>query len=1284
MTKNTRFFILLVSLVGFSGSLLANTSNYPQTANEVWSIYHNKIVTDPINKVVQMTDSYDGVTMELVQYDLGTLIGTQRVASPKITAYYTYPSTASARNKVPAVVLVHGGGQVPDWFQTWWWAKQGYACIYLNWGGKAMASFGFNTILNDSNYINTDWDGLPAGFVRTGVTEAVHHEPIDADTYSDGSTLFAEAHPMNNSFMLNSYATRRALTFLSQQPQVDSTKLGVTGHSMGGITTVMSATDPRITCIAPSVGGTAWDYDEYWGLDHRNKNLYLSFLSDWPLPVADEEIANYQWYKTAVAQEAYWPHIQSPALFIEASNDFNAPFDTVQKSIDLLPANVKNNIAVTTHNNHRFNDDTEITRLLWMRAHLDGNFDFPDQGIASLDLHSQTPIYSVTPDQSVSSKVLKVDVYYGYDRFALERFWHKAVAVETSPGTWQAACPVFDTNEPLFSYSVITYDLGDRVEYSTGKSTPHSSFSVTGETKIAYPADLQANGIIADNSRSRLIDAGNNEMQDWYMQESNRFVPVDYGTYKLGAPKFQGPTGAYLAFDITTDQANNFVTISFQEAWQDLSARGIYNAYEAIVQVPNAGVNTIYLAPHQVLNKGTGQALSDWSIIELMTVQASNSTNAAYPAWSGTLPELSNVTWFGGVYLSGNSNESPNFSSEHFDLGLAAIGSNFSETLFGTGTDPEDHAISYKKIVGPAWLTISADGFVSGVPNAENFGTNNWVIEASDALGAKTYASIAIEVEAETNSSNITFSQDSTWSSQVTNPDSVVTISGASIDLDQNAQVNQLIVGDNNNFGILTLFQPLSLNVNGPEGISLGDEAGIGVIIQTAGSVTSPTLTIEGNAYHTSTYALYGGELSADEVNIEHNGELVIAGGTFTKDISETGAMRFNGAGIIDISSGALTISNGSSSQVTLLNTDCLISGGQVNFESQVFIGLNAETDFTIMGDGASIDMLCLNMGITGNQGTLAFILDETSVSPINMRNWSSLSNAKVVIDGSDYTGGAKEITLISSAYLLNSIPEENIQIFGFENSSLTATLRQDDPGAAGSITLVLASNSSSLDLIDGINTLNSNPSGILQRDDSGFQKATTSAWALENGILSNTSQNSGTESDGTVAMVVNLKDLDNAELNQFELNFDYEMADPNEQVYVHVWGYKENASPSNPSTFLMNLVSSHGHAWEHSDVDLYSGTEGVFDEYNLGSADGSWDVNGTTFQGQASGAEAVLTGHTGPQSYSKVIDLSSFVNAPSTVADYDYIVIGFSRSTHLATNASLSLSNIQLKASIK
>jgi hypothetical protein len=239
-------------------------------------------------------------------------------------------------------------------------------------------------------------------------------------------------------------------------------------------------------------------------------------------------------------------------------------------------------------------------------------------------------------------------------------------------------------------------------------------------------------------------------------------------------------------------------------------------------------------------------------------------------------------------------------------------------------------------------------------------------------------------------------------------------------------------------------------------------------------------------------------------------------------------------------------------------------------------------------------------------------------------------------------------------------------------------------PGAAGEIKLVISGTSTPINLIDGIAGLSVNPVGILQRDNVGFHKAAASAWTFENGTLTNESQNGGTEADGTVAIVLDLKDLSNANMSKIKLDFDYDMADAKEQIYVHIWGYKENANTSSASSFLMNLVSTHGHAWEHSDTDLFIDTEGSFDEYNLGWDDARWDGNNAGFQGLASGAADFISGITGPQHYSKVIDLASFSNAPALVKDYDYIVIGLSRRTDLATSAALSISNFQLKAMTK
>ena len=394
--------------------------------------------------------------------------------------------------------------------------------------------------------------------------------------------------------------------------------------------------------------------------------------------------------------------------------------------------------------------------------------------------------------------------------------------------------------------------------------------------------------------------------------------------------------------------------------------------------------------------------------------------------------------------------------------------------------------------------------------------------------------------------------------------------------------------------------------------------------------------------------------------------------------------MYFVGDGVVHLISGSIELVNGTANDVVLLNSDFTIDGGTVSLLGQVFIGYYDEADFTIVGDSANIQFLCMNMSLENNMGNLNFVLNETGISPINALGWSALSQAIINIDGSAYTGGSVEFDLITSGYLFDSVAIENIHLMGFEENGMSAVVVQDSSGAAGSIKLVITSSTdNSLTLVDGINEINTSPYSILQRDESGFHKGTASAWTYNNGTISNTSTNTGTaESHGAAAIMVNLKAINDPSLNQLELNFDYNKGDANEYVYIHIWGYKENSTHSTSSTFTMNLASPYGNAWEHSDADILIGTAGVFDDYNLGW-NGAWDGLGSIYQGQGGGAADFITGPAGFNSYSAIIDLSTFTAAPTLVQDYDYIVIGISRYTAAATSPSLSISNFSLKATV-
>ena len=99
----------------------------------------------------------------------------------------------------------------------------------------------------------TDWGKLDTTHPRQ--RNQVNHfaGALTPDEY----TLDAVDSPRNSNWFLVLMAARRGITFLEQQPEVDATRIGAHGHSMGGkLTTNLAGIDPRIKAAVPSCGGS--------------------------------------------------------------------------------------------------------------------------------------------------------------------------------------------------------------------------------------------------------------------------------------------------------------------------------------------------------------------------------------------------------------------------------------------------------------------------------------------------------------------------------------------------------------------------------------------------------------------------------------------------------------------------------------------------------------------------------------------------------------------------------------------------------------------------------------------------------------------------------------------------------------------------------------------------------------------------------------------------------------------------------------------------------------------
>ncbi len=152
-----------------------------------------------------------------------------------VFAYVGIPDTATKDNPVPGVVLVHGGGGTAfyDWVKMW--NDLGYAAIAIDTEGR---------IPTENASLSSDSD---ASF-----ESIMHHGPSNTG-YQD------YAKPANEQFIYHAIAgTIVANSFLSSFEQVDSSKIGLTGISWGGvIATNAVAYDDRFVFAAPVYGAVA-------------------------------------------------------------------------------------------------------------------------------------------------------------------------------------------------------------------------------------------------------------------------------------------------------------------------------------------------------------------------------------------------------------------------------------------------------------------------------------------------------------------------------------------------------------------------------------------------------------------------------------------------------------------------------------------------------------------------------------------------------------------------------------------------------------------------------------------------------------------------------------------------------------------------------------------------------------------------------------------------------------------------------------------------------------------
>ena len=218
----------------------------------------------------------------------------------RVFAYYAVPQAGQA--PFPAMVLVHGGGGKA--FREWaaLWADRGYAAIAMDLSGRG-----------------PDGKRLPDG----------GPEQSDDEKFRD----FAEADQMWSYDAVA--AAVRAHSFLASRPEVDGSRIGVTGISWGGyLTCIIAGIDDRVKVAVPVYGCGFLDENSVW-LEPRFKKMGPARAKRW----AD-----------LFDPSRYLPGVTCPILFVNGTNDFAYPLDSYQKSYQLVK--VPTDLCVTVRMPH--------------------------------------------------------------------------------------------------------------------------------------------------------------------------------------------------------------------------------------------------------------------------------------------------------------------------------------------------------------------------------------------------------------------------------------------------------------------------------------------------------------------------------------------------------------------------------------------------------------------------------------------------------------------------------------------------------------------------------------------------------------------------------------------------------------------------------------------------------------------------------------------------------------------------------------------------------------------
>jgi len=100
------------------------------------------------------------------------------------------------------------------------------------------------------------------------------------------------------------------------------------------------------------------------------------------------------------------------------------------------------------------------------------------------------------------------------------------------------------------------------------------------------------------------------------------------------------------------------------------------------------------------------------------------------------------------------SNDVPIFTLANFSKANGTEDAAYTASIASDATDADSDPLTFTKVSGPAWLTVAADGVLSGTPSVSDIGANVFTVQVSDDKGASATATLNIAVDAAASTNN--------------------------------------------------------------------------------------------------------------------------------------------------------------------------------------------------------------------------------------------------------------------------------------------------------------------------------------------------------------------------------------------------------------------------------------------------------------------------------------------------------------------------------------------------